>query len=79
MDLKGLRTYLVAALIAALPNLSTWLFGIDWVTVFTNLGVPQIAVVPLAGAVAGAVMGFMRSITTTPSAPIAQLLSRQNE
>lgn len=64
--MEGFRTFLVAALMAALPTLSTWLLGIDWVSVLTNWGLPQGAVVPLAGLLGGAVMGLMRSITTTP-------------
>jgi len=75
MDWTGLRSYLVAAAMAALPNLGAGLLGIDWVAVLTHWGVPQIAVVPLAGMLAGAVMGFMRSITTTPPAPVTHLLS----
>ena len=51
---------------AMLPTLSTWLLGVDWVSVLTGWGVPQIAVVPLAGLLGGAVMGLMRSITSTP-------------
>lgn len=75
MDWKGLRTYLVAAIIATLPNLTAWLLGIDWVAVLTHVGVPQIAIIPLAGLLAGAIQGFMRSITTTPPAPVSQLFT----
>ncbi|HEY8136244.1 MAG TPA: hypothetical protein VIF61_00290 [Methylocystis sp.] len=75
MDWTGLRTYLVAALVATLPNLTAWLLGIDWVGVLTNIGVPQIAIIPIAGLLAGAIQGFMRSITTTPAAPVSQLFA----
>jgi hypothetical protein len=64
--LTGFRTYLVAAFMALLPMLTEWVAGIDWVAVLTNLGVPQSAVIPLAGALAAAIMAFMRSITATP-------------
>ena len=64
--MEGFRTFLAAALMAALPTLSTWLLGIDWVSVLTGWGLPQGAVVPLAGLLGGAVMGLMRSITSTP-------------
>lgn len=64
--MEGFRTFAVAALMAALPTLSTWLLGVDWVSVLTNWGLPQGAVVPLAGLLGGAIMGLMRSITSTP-------------
>lgn len=64
--MKGFRTYLVAALMAGLPMLSAWLLSADWVATLEAVGVPQIAIVPLAGLIAGAVTGLMRAITTTP-------------
>jgi len=67
-SLKGFRTYLVAALMAALPSLMTWLEGVNWVDLLTSVGVPQQWVVPLAGVLGAVVMAFMRSITTTPPA-----------
>jgi hypothetical protein len=71
MEMKmmvGFRTYAVAALMALLPTLTEWLGGVDWVALLQNLGVPQPLIMPLAGALAAAVMAFMRSITTTPPA-----------
>ena len=64
--LQGFRTYLVAALMAAVPALTTWLGGVDWSVLLRNAGVPDALVIPLAGAIAAAIMAFMRSITTTP-------------
>ena len=66
--LQGFRTYIVAALMAAVPALTTWLGGIDWSVILRNAGVPDALVLPLAGALAAAIMAFMRSITTTPPA-----------
>lgn len=66
--MQGFRTYIVAALMAGLPSLSTWLMGIDWVAVLTNAGLPQWSIIPLAGLLAGAIQGVMRSITSTPPA-----------
>ena len=63
---KGFRTYVVAALMAFLPSMSEWLLGIDWVSVLTGAGIPQVAVVPLAFAMPGAITGLLRSVTTTP-------------
>ena len=64
--MQGFRTYLVAALLAAVPTLTTLLGGVDWSAVLRNAGVPDALVLPLAGAIAAAIMAFMRSITTTP-------------
>jgi ABC-type Co2+ transport system permease subunit len=61
--LVGMRTYLVAALVAALPSLTEWLGGVNWVEVLTNLGVPQQWVIPLAGIVSAVVMTVMRKVT----------------
>jgi ABC-type Co2+ transport system permease subunit len=61
--LVGMRTYLVAALVAALPSLTEWLGGVNWVEVLTNLGVPQQWVIPLAGIVSAVVMAVMRKVT----------------
>lgn len=66
--MQGFRTYIVAALMAAVPSLTAWLASVDWVSVLTTAGVPQAMVVPLAGIVGAVVMAFMRSITTTPPA-----------
>lgn len=66
--LTGFRTYLVAALMAAVPALTTVLGGVDWSAILRNAGVPDALVLPLAGAIAAAIMAFMRSITTTPPA-----------
>lgn len=75
MNLTGLRTYLVAAVIALVPNIGAWALGVDWVDVLTNIGVPKIAILPLAGAISGAVTAYMRSITTSAPAPISRLFS----
>lgn len=64
--MEGFRTYLVAALMAAVPTLSEWLGGVNWVEVLTSLGVPQQWVVPLAGIVGAVVMAVMRTLTKTP-------------
>lgn len=65
---QGFRTYIVAALMAAVPALTTWLGGVDWSAILRTAGVPDALVLPLAGAIAAAIMAFMRSITTTPPA-----------
>jgi hypothetical protein len=64
--MEGFRTYLVAALMAAVPTLTEWLAGVNWVEVLTNAGVGQQWVVPLAGIMGAVVMAVMRSITSTP-------------
>lgn len=61
--LVGMRTYLVAALMAALPSLTEWLGGVNWVEVLANLGVPQQWVIPLAGILGAVVMAVMRKVT----------------
>ena len=63
--MKGYKTFIVAALMGVLPALSEWLLGIDWVSVLTGAGIPQVAVVPLAFAIAGAITGLLRGVTTT--------------
>lgn len=63
--MQGFRTYLVAMLVAVLPMLSEWLGGVDWVSLLTNMGVPQQLVIPLSAMIAGGLMALMRSITTT--------------
>ena len=61
--MEGFRTYLVAALMAALPTLTEWLGGVNWVDVLTSIGVPQPAIIPLAGVLGAVIMAVMRKIT----------------
>jgi hypothetical protein len=66
--MKGLRTYLVAFLMALIPAATAYFEGFDWVGFLTSAGVPQQWVLPLAGVLASIVMAVMRSITSTPPA-----------
>jgi len=63
MNLEGYKTYIVAALMAALPTITTAVNHIDWVTVLTGLGVQKEWIVPLASFAAAVVMAIMRKIT----------------
>ena len=64
--MQGLRTFVVAGLLAIAPAATTYFAGVDWVKLFTDLGVTPQWAIPLATIFSGAVMAYMRSITSTP-------------
>lgn len=64
--MKGYRTYLVAALLALVTAVLPALSGLDWVAVLRSMGVSEVWVVPIAGAISAGLMWLMRSLTTTP-------------
>lgn len=68
MNIKGLRTFGVALLMAVVPAVTTYLGNINWVELLADLGVSPKWQAPLAGIVASVVMAGMRSITSTPPA-----------
>ena len=69
MNLTGLRTYIVAFLMALVPAATTYFANFDWAGFLATLGVPSQWAVPVAGVIASIVMAAMRSITTTPPGP----------
>lgn len=66
--MKGLRTFILAGLLAVAPAATTYFGNVDWVTLLQGLGIDPKWAVPLATVISGALMAYMRSITNTPPA-----------